>query len=75
MGEGEVHRGLMRKAEERHHMDDLDIDGWIILKWIFKKFNRAAWTGVIWLRISGGAEFKPLSPEIGGHKFLRDFLS
>jgi len=37
----------MGKAEERHHMYDLDIDGWIILTWIFKKFKRAAWTGVI----------------------------
>jgi len=54
MGEGEVHRGLMGKAEERHHMADLGIDGWIILKWIFKNFNRAAWIAVIWLRISGG---------------------
>jgi hypothetical protein len=44
----------MGKPEERHHMDDLDIDGWIALKWFFKKFNREAWTGVIWLRIFGG---------------------
>jgi hypothetical protein len=26
----------------------------IILKWIFKKWDRGAWTGLIWLRIGTG---------------------
>jgi hypothetical protein len=26
----------------------------IILKWIFKKWDGAAWTGLIWLRIGTG---------------------
>jgi hypothetical protein len=30
------------------------IDGRIILKWIFKKWERGAWTGLIWLRIGTG---------------------
>jgi len=29
-------------------------DGRIRLKWIFKKWGREAWTGLIWLRIGTG---------------------
>jgi hypothetical protein len=36
---------------ERDHFEDLDVDGRIILKWIFKKFYGEAWIGLIWLRI------------------------
>jgi hypothetical protein len=47
---GEVHRGFwwgdLRKG---NHLEDLCIDGNIILKWIFKKWD-GAWTGLIWLR-------------------------
>ena len=28
---------LMGKLEERHHSEDLGVDEWVILKWIFKK--------------------------------------
>jgi hypothetical protein len=34
-------------------LKDPDVDG-IILKWIFKKWDGAAWTGLIWLRIGTG---------------------
>jgi hypothetical protein len=27
------------------------VDGWIILRWIFRKWNVGVWTGLSWLRI------------------------
>jgi hypothetical protein len=36
---------------ERDHLEDLDVDGRIILKWIFKTFHGEALTGLFWLRI------------------------
>jgi len=35
-------------------MDDPGVDGRIILKWIFDKWNGEAWTGLLWLRIGTG---------------------
>ena len=34
---------------ERDHLEKPDVDGRIILKWIFRKWNAGAWTGLIWL--------------------------
>jgi hypothetical protein len=35
---------------ERDHQDDLSIHEVIKLKWILKKWDGRAWTGLIWLR-------------------------
>jgi hypothetical protein len=39
---------------ERDHLEDLDLDGKIILRLIFRKWGVVAWTGSIWLRTRTG---------------------
>jgi len=51
MGEGRgVHRVLVGKPEGKSHWGDLDIEGRIILRWIFGKWEGVE-TGWRWLRI------------------------
>jgi len=52
-----VYRILVWKPEERDHLEDPGVDGTIILRWIFRKWNVVIWTGSSWLRI----------PAVGGH--------
>ena len=48
----------MRK---RVRLGDPGVDGTIILRWIFKKWDVGVWTGSSWLRIGTG----------GGHLLMR----
>jgi hypothetical protein len=44
--------GLVRKPrEEGHHLEDPGVDGMIILRWIFRKWDVGVWTGSSKLRI------------------------
>jgi len=37
--------------KKRDHLEDTGVDGIIILRWIFRKWNVGAWTGSSWLCI------------------------
>ena len=57
MGEDRgVHRVLVEKPEEKSHWGDQDVDGRIILRWIFRKLEGVVGTGWSWLRIGTGGE-------------------
>jgi len=49
-----VYRGLVGKLRERGHWEDSGLDGRIILRWIFSKWDVGVWTGSSWLRIGTG---------------------
>jgi len=49
-----VYRVLVKKLEERYHLKDRGIDGRIILRWVFRKWDVGVWTGSNWLRIGTG---------------------
>jgi hypothetical protein len=59
MGKGRgVHRVLLRKSEVKDHWGDPGVDGRIILRWIFRKWDVRVWTGLSWLSTgTGGGHF------------------
>jgi hypothetical protein len=50
-------RVLVWKLEEKRPLGNPVVDGRIILRWIFRKWNVGVWTGSSWLRIG----------TVGGH--------
>ena len=62
MGERRVvYTILVGKPEGRNHLEDLGLDGRIIVRWIFRKLEGVVRTGWSWLRIGTG----------GGHLWVR----
>jgi hypothetical protein len=49
-----VYRVLVGKHEGKNHSEDPVVNGKIILRWILRKWDGWAWTGLIWLRIGTG---------------------
>ena len=49
-----VHRVLVGKPEEKDNWGDQDVDGKIILRWFFRKWEGVVGTGCSWLRIGTG---------------------
>jgi hypothetical protein len=61
MGERRVaYRVLVGNLRERDSLEDPDVDGKVILSWIFRKWNVVPRTGSVWIRIGTG----------GGHLWL-----
>jgi len=54
MGEHRVYRVLVGKPEGKNHWVDLGVDGWIILRWISRRWDVGIWTGLGWSRIETG---------------------
>ena len=55
MGEERVvYSILVGKPEGKRPLGDLDVDGWIILGWISRRWDVGIWTGLGWLRIETG---------------------
>jgi len=49
-----VYRVLVGKPEGRDHLEDPGVDGSLILRWIFRKWDVRVWTGSMWLRVGTG---------------------
>jgi len=56
-----VYRVLVEKPEGQRPFGDPGVDGRIILRWIFRKWDVGTWTGSSWLRIGIG----------GGHLWMQ----
>jgi hypothetical protein len=55
MGESTgLYRVLVGKSKGNNCLQEPGVDGKIILRWIFRKWNVEAWTGWIWLRRGTG---------------------
>jgi hypothetical protein len=59
---------------EKNYLGDPSIDGRIILRWTFRKWNVGVWTGSSWLRIGTGGGTCDCSNEPSGSIKCGEFL-
>jgi hypothetical protein len=59
---------------ERDHLEDPGIDGRIILRWMFRKLDVSAWTGLMCLRIGTGDSTCKRGNEPSGSMQCGEFL-
>jgi hypothetical protein len=52
-----VYRVLVGEPEGKNHWGDPDVDGGMVLRWIFMKGNVCVWIVLSWLRIGTGNEY------------------
>jgi hypothetical protein len=57
MGRVEEYTGFCwGSLREKYHLEDPGLDGRIILRWIYRKWDVRAWTGSMWLTIGMSGE-------------------
>ena len=64
----------MGKPEGRSHWGNLDIDGWMILGWISRRWDVGIWTGLGWPRIETGGGRCECGNEPSGSVKCGEFL-
>jgi len=75
MGSGEVYTGFWSEnLKNRDHLENPCVDEKILLKWIFRKWDVGAWTGLIWLRIGIGGGTCECGNETSGSIKCGEFL-
>ena len=52
-----VYRVLVGNMRENDHCEDPGVDGKMILRWIFRKWEGVVGTGWIWLRIGTSGRY------------------
>jgi hypothetical protein len=72
---GEVHTGFWwGHLRDRDHLKDQGVDGRIILKWIIKKWNGEAWTGLLCFGIGQVAGTCEYGSDLSVHTECGEFL-
>ena len=48
---------MVGKSDGKRPLGDQDVDGRIIIRWIYRKWDAGAWTASSWIRIGTGGGY------------------